>query len=349
MKIKTGILGCTGAVGQKLIALLSGHPDFEITEIAASEQSSGSTYESRVNWKESSPIPDSVKKMQIKKCEPELDAKVLFSGLDSSVAGEIEAQLAKAGYIVISNSKNHRMDEDVPLVIPEINQEHFHLLKFQIERWRSGGYIVTNPNCSTIALAISLYPIYKNFGLSRVIVTSMQAISGAGYPGVPSLDILGNIIPYIKDEEEKIESETLKILGAFEKGRINFADFKISASCNRVPVREGHLLSVSVETLKKATKEEIINSLYEIKNFGYNFSPEKVIDYSEDEFKPQPLTDANIDKGMRITIGRMRKCSVLDWKYSALGHNTIRGAAGAAILNAEWLLHNGYLERIEKQ
>lgn len=345
MKIKTGILGCTGAVGQKLIALLSSHPDFEITEIAASEQSAGKKYIDVVNWKEQIQIPEFVKSMIIKKCESGLDAKILFSGLDSSVAGEIEENFAKEGYIVVSNSKNHRMGDDVPLIIPEINFEHFDLISMQKKRWNSGGFIVTNPNCSTIALAISLYPVYKNFGLAKVIVTTMQAISGAGYPGVPSLDILGNVVPHIKDEEEKIQTEMLKIFGQYSENKISFADFKVSASCNRVPVRDGHTISVSFETKKKVSKEDIIKSFNDIKNFGYAFSPEKVIEYIDNPFRPQPLLDANLDKGMRVSIGNLRKCNVLDWKFTALGHNTIRGAAGAAILNAEWLLHNDFIER----
>jgi aspartate-semialdehyde dehydrogenase len=345
MKIKVGILGCTGAVGQKLIALLSNHPDFEISEITASEKSAGKKYIEAVNWKEQTHIPDRVKSMIIKKCAPPLNAKILFSGLDSSVAGKIEADFAKAGYIVVSNSKNHRMDNDVPLIIPEINSEHFKLIDTQKKRWKSGGFIITNPNCSTIALAISLYPIHKTFGLTKVIVTTMQAISGAGYPGVPSLDILGNIVPHIEDEEEKIQTEMLKILGKLEKGEISFANLKISASCNRVPVRDGHTLSVSFETKLKAKKEDIIKSFSKIKNFGFNFSPDKVIEYIDNPFRPQPLLDANADKGMRISIGNLRECNVLDWKYTALGHNTIRGAAGATILNAEWLIHNGYVER----
>lgn len=344
MKIKAGILGCTGAVGQKLITLLSNHPEFEISDIAASESSSGKLYENAVRWNESTPIPDKIKKMTVKKCKPGMNAKILFSGLDSTVAGKIEADFAKAGYIVVSNSKNHRMEKDVPLIIPEINFEHFKLIDLQKKRWNSGGFIVTNPNCSTIVLAVSLYPVYKYFGLNKVIVTSMQAISGAGYPGVPSLDILGNIIPHIKDEEEKIQTETLKIFGKFDKGEISFAEFNISASCNRVPVRNGHTLSVSFETKTKAKSEDIIKSFGKIKNLGFNFSPEKVIEYFDDPFRPQPLLDANSDKGMKVSIGNLRECNVLDWKFTALGHNTIRGAAGAAILNAEWLVHNGYIK-----
>lgn len=345
MKIKTGILGCTGTVGQKLISLLENHPVFEITEIAASKQSAGKPYKDVVNWKEQMPIPGKIKNLIVKKCKPGLDAEILFSGLDSSVAGEIEESFAKAGYIVVSNSKNHRMQDDVPLVIPEVNQEHFLLIDNQKKRWNSGGFIVTNPNCSVVALAVSLHPVYKNFGLTDVIVTTMQAISGAGYPGVPSLDILGNIIPHIKDEEEKVQTEILKLFGQINNNKISFADFNVSASCNRVPVREGHTLSVSFSTKRKTVRQEIIDSFTDIKNFGYTFSPEKVIKYTDDPFRPQPLSDANIDRGMRVTVGNLRECSVLDWKFTALVHNTIRGAAGAAILNAEWMLNNGYLER----
>ncbi|MFA5405278.1 MAG: aspartate-semialdehyde dehydrogenase, partial [Ignavibacteria bacterium] len=277
------------------------------------------------------------------------NAKILFSGLDSSVAGKIETEFAKAGYIVVSNSKNHRMEKDVPLIIPEINSEHFKLIDIQRKKWKSGGFIITNPNCSTIVLAIALFPIYKTFGLTKVIVTTMQAISGAGYPGVPSLDILGNVVPHIKDEEEKIQTEVLKILGKLENDRINYADFRVSASCNRVPVRDGHTISVSFETKTKAKKEEIIKAFGKIRNYNFEFSPNKVIEYTDNPFRPQPLLDANHDKGMRITTGNLRKCNVLDWKFTALGHNTIRGAAGAAILNAEWLIHNGYIERKRKK
>lgn len=348
MKIKVGILGCTGAVGQKFISLLNNHPQFEVTEIAASENSSGKKYKDIVRWKESLPIPASIENKIIKKCEPPLNCKILFSGLDSSVAGEIESNMADAGYIVVSNSKNHRMEKDVPLIIPEVNHKHFSLIKKQKARLKSGGFIVTNPNCSTIALAIALAPVYKKFGLKKVIVTTLQAVSGAGYPGVPSMDILGNVVPHISGEEEKIETETLKILGKYKSGKIEFADFAISASCYRVPVRDGHSLSVSFKTSKTATKKEIIESFKTIKNFNFNFSPEKVIEYTDEPFRPQPLLDLNTDKGMRITVGNLRKCNVLDWKFNVLGHNTIRGAAGAAILNAEWLVANGYVKEDSK-
>jgi aspartate-semialdehyde dehydrogenase len=343
-KIKVGVLGCTGTVGQKLITLLNNHPDFEVTEIAASENSAGKKYSEHVNWKQDVNIPDLVANMIIKKCEPGLDTKILFSGLDSSVAGEVETSMAKAGYIVVSNSKNHRMDDDVPLSIPEINELHFGIIEQQKKRWNSDGYIVTNPNCSVIVIAISLYPIYKKFGLKNVIVTTMQAISGAGYPGVASLDILGNVIPHIKDEEEKIEIEMMKILGDYKNDKINYANFKASVICNRVAVKDGHTTCISFETEKKATQEEIIECFNTVKPANYFTSPSKVIYYYDNPLRPQPMLDVNKDKGMAISVGNVRKCNVLDWKFTALGHNVIRGAAGAAILNAEYLLHKGYIK-----
>jgi aspartate-semialdehyde dehydrogenase len=342
-KIKIGILGCTGAVGQKLISLLYNHPMFEIAELAASENSAGKTFEKAVLWKEQIPIPSSVKSLIVKNCLPKFESKLLFSGLDSRVAGNIEMELAKYGYIIISNSKNHRMEESVPLIIPEVNSSHFGLIKSQKKKWNSEGFIVTNPNCSTIILAISLAPLYKKFGLKKIIVTTLQAVSGAGYPGVPSYDILGNVIPFIKDEEDKIEKETLKIFGKFKKNKITFADLKISALCNRVPVKNGHTLSVSVETEKKVPKEKILNSIVNFNktnNNSLHSSPKNIIDFFEQFDRPQPMFDINNHNGMGITIGNIRKCNVLDWKFTVLGHNLIRGAAGTAVLNAEWLIKN---------
>ena len=341
-KIKAGVLGCTGAVGQKLIALLDKHPLFEVTEIAASERSAGSIYENTVNWLEPNDIPGKIAGMKIKNCSPDLDCKVLFSGLDSKVAGEIESTMAESGYVVVSNSRNHRMFDDVPLIIPEINAEHYKLIDAQKQNNRK-GFIVTNPNCSTIVLCLSLYPVYKSFGLKKVMVTTMQAISGAGYPGVPSLDILGNVVPHIPDEEAKMETETLKIFGKYENGKINFADFKISAMCNRVPVRDGHTISVSFETEKKATADQILNSFDEYNTEFLKDTGIDVIRYFENPFRPQPILDAGKGNGMTVSVGNLRECRVLDWKYTALGHNTIRGAAGAAIINAEYLVKEGLL------
>ncbi|MGB9696933.1 MAG: aspartate-semialdehyde dehydrogenase [Ignavibacteria bacterium] len=340
-KIKVGVLGCTGSVGQKLVRLLSSHSLFEIAELAASESSAGKKYGDAVRWLEDEEIPEQIANLEVKLCTNDLKSKILFSALDSSVAGEIEAMLADKGYFVISNSKNHRMDTDVPLVIPEVNAFHFNLI--HIQKKRRKGFIVTNPNCSTIVLSLALVPLYYRFGLKRVSVTTMQAISGAGYPGVPSLNILGNIIPYIEGEEEKIETEILKILGKMENDFVRFADFKVSASCNRVPVRDGHLLSISFETEQKATEEEILASIFEFNHKVQKESGNTVLYYIAEKGRPQPLLDINRSGGMAVTIGNLRRCAVLDWKFTALGHNTIRGAAGAAIKNAEYLLKLGLI------
>lgn len=340
-KIKVGVLGCTGSVGQKLVRLLSSHPFFVITELAASETSAGKRYGNVVKWLENEEIPAKIANLEVKLCTNNLESKILFSALDASVAGEIETMLADSGYFVISNSKNHRMDADVPLVIPEVNASHLNLI--HIQKNRSKGFIVTNPNCSTIVLSLALIPLYRKFGLKRVSVTTMQAISGAGYPGVPSLDILGNIIPYIEGEEEKIETEILKIFGEVRNSSIKFADFKVSASCNRVPVRDGHLMSISFETERKATKEEILDSITEFNRKIQEESGNSVLHYITEKARPQPLLDVNRNNGMAVTIGNLRRCAVLDWKFTALGHNTIRGAAGAAIKNAEYLLKLGLI------
>ena len=344
MKIKVGILGCTGAVGQKFISLLKDHPVFEISELVASENSAGQQYKDRVNWKEAVPISDKTGNITIKKIGDPLDAKILFSGLDSSVAGEAETWYAEKGYAVVSNSKNHRMADNVPLVIPEVNNTHFKLIYSQESYIKSGGFIVTNPNCAIVVMAMTLYPIHRDFGLSKVMVTTMQAISGAGYPGVPSLDILGNVIPHIADEEKKVETEAQKILGVLSGNKIDFADFKVSASCNRVPVRDGHSMSVSFETKIKASKEEIVSSLRNFKGLGLASSPEEVLVYFDSSYRPQPLLDVNSGNGMTVSVGNLRECSILDYKMSAFGHNTIRGAAGAAILNAEFLFQAGYIK-----
>lgn len=345
MKIKAGILGCTGAVGQKFITLLQNHPIFEISELAASEKSAGKKYIDAVNWTESSPIPDKIKNKIVKKCIPDLNCKIVFSGLDSSVAGEIEDNFANAGYYVISNSRNHRMDEDVPLLIPELNPGHISLLIKQLKRRNSGGFIVTNPNCSTVVLCLSILPFLKSNKIEKILVSTMQAISGAGYPGVPSLDILGNVIPHIKDEEEKIQSEPLKIFGEYKNNKIIFSNIKISSMCNRVPVIDGHTLSVSVKLKNKTSIEKIISNIDSIKTEKLNSSPEKLIYYFSNPSRPQPSRDVNLGNGMSISIGNLRKCNILDYKYTALGHNTIRGAAGLAIMNAEFLLKKGLIKK----
>lgn len=337
-KIEVGILGCTGMVGQKLISLLCNHPLFQVTSIAASASSCGKIYSEHVNWKEAKDIPPDVGKMKIKECGDVLKEKILFSGLDSKVAGEFEESYAKNGHIVISNSKNHRMNNDVPLVIPEINADHLKLIETQKRKYNSSGFIVTNPNCTITVVAMALFPIYKKLGLSNVFVTSMQAISGAGYPGVSALDILGNVIPYIDGEEDKVETEMLKIFGKYNGNEIKFADFKVSAMCNRVPVLNGHTIAISFETREKADREYMVNLLSGYEDIGLPYKLQSVLRYFEDKRRPQPALDLLNGDGMVVSVGNLRKCNVLDWKFTAFGHNTIRGAAGASILNGEYIV-----------
>lgn len=338
--INVGILGCTGNVGQKLIALLQNHPVFRVTELVASEKSAGRTYAERAAWREQAELLPEIAETVIKAPYDSLDAKILFSGLDASVAGEIESYYANQGYIVVSNSRNHRMDADVPLIIPEINGCTLAMVESQESYRNSRGFIVTNPNCSTIVLALAVFPVFRDFGLTNLMVTTMQAISGAGYPGVPSMDILGNVVPYIASEEEKIEMELAKIFSSLS----NRPNFRISASCNRVPVRDGHTESIFFETIKPATREQIIESIGRYPQLNLKSSPEKVAVYIDDPSRPQPVLDVMRGNGMTVTVGNLRKSSVLDWKMTALGHNTVRGAAGAAILNAEYIVRQGYLK-----
>lgn len=347
-KIRVGVLGATGTVGQRFIQLLENHPWFELVEVAASEKSAGKTYceTMKGRWKISSEIPEYARKLLVKECIPNLDCEMVFSALDASVAGEIEENFANAGYVVSSNARNHRMDSDVPLLIPEVNPGHLKLIEVQKKRRKGRGFIVTDPNCSTIHLCLAIKPLEEKFGIEKIIVTTMQAISGAGYPGVPSIDVVDNLIPFIKGEEEKIEKEPLKIFGEFKENAIQNACFSISASCNRVNVSDGHTECVSIKLRKQAKKEEIENALKEfnpLKEMNLPSSPEKPIVLIEEEDRPQPRLDRNSEKGMASIVGRIRQCPVLDWKFTLLGHNTIRGAAGAAILNAELMKKEGYL------
>lgn len=344
-KISVGVLGATGSVGQKFIALLSDHPWFEITEVAASERSSGKKYKDAVNWILTSLLPKKVANMTVKDCTPNLNCQIAFSGLDSSVAGEIELSFAKAGYTVVSNSKNHRMDKDVPLLVPEINHEHLEIIKTQ----KFGkGCIVTNPNCSTIGLSLALKPLHDKFGLESVNVVTLQALSGAGYPGISSLDIIDNVIPFIYGEEGKVETEPLKILGEYKSGKIQDTKIRISAQCNRVAVMDGHTECVQVNLKKKATIEEIINAWENFKGIpqkrNFPTAPSKPIHYFDDQKYPQPKIHRNIDKGMAVSIGRLREDSLFDYKFVILSHNTVRGAAGGAILCAEMMVEDGYIK-----
>lgn len=344
-KTQVGILGATGSVGQRFIQLLSNHPWFEIAELAASDKSAGKKYFDAVNWIQNTPIPENIGNIVLKNCDTHLQSKIFFSALDSSVAGEIEKSLAEDGRLIISNAKNHRFDEDVPLIIPEVNPEHFKLINNQ----KSKGAIVTNPNCSTIGLCLALKPLHEKYGLKRVNVVTMQALSGAGYPGVSSLDIVDNVIPFISGEEEKMQTEPLKIFGSYSGNNIRFADIKISASCNRVAVIDGHTEIVQVELNKKAQPDEIISTWNEFRSLPQKLNlpsaPIKPIYYFYDEKYPQPKIHRDIDKGMATSIGRLRNCDLFDYKFVILSHNTIRGAAGGTILIAELMKVQNYMER----
>lgn len=340
-KIKVAVLGATGSVGQKFIQLLEDHPFFELTELGASGRSAGKKYKDVVNWFMTSPIPEGIGDLIVKNCEPPFESRIVFSGLDSSVAGEIEENFANAGYIVVSNSRNHRFDLDVPLLIPEVNGDHLQLLSIQ----KYNGAIVTNPNCSTIGMVMALKPLFDNFGLESVNVVTMQALSGAGYPGVSGLDSTDNVIPFISGEEEKLETEPLKILGKFNGSGIDLTDIKISASTNRVPVLDGHTESIQVKLKSKATKEDILRVWNEFsaetQDLALPFAPIKPIHYFTEARYPQPRLHRNIDKGMATSIGRLRECNIFDYKFTVLSHNTVRGAAGGAILCAELMVKKG--------
>jgi aspartate-semialdehyde dehydrogenase len=337
---KIGILGATGVIGQRFIQLLENHPWFEITWLAASDKSSGKTYGEATKWKLDTPLPARIAGMMVSPASPEGAPKVIFAALDSDIARELEPKFAAAGCAVISNSSAFRMQADVPLVIPEVNADHLDLLETQGWRKQSGGYIVTNPNCSAIGLVLALKPLADRFGLESVFVSTMQAVSGAGYPGVASLDILGNVVPYIKSEEEKLEEETLKLLGKLSGKIVKPLNARVTAHCNRVPVEDGHTESVSIKLATRATREEILAAWSEfapLASYALPIAPAQPIEWVSADDRPQPRLDRMRGKGMAATVGRLRPCSLLDWKFTVLSHNTIRGGAGAAVLNGEFL------------
>ena len=352
MKLPIGILGATGVVGQRFIQMLERHPWFEVAWLAASDRSEGKTYAEATRWRLKTPIPANVAAMKVSPATPEGAPKIVFAALDSSIAAELEPRFAEAGCSVVSNSSALRMQADVPLVIPEVNSGHIKLIDHQAWRKKSGGFVVTNPNCSAIGLVLALAPLKQRFGLEAVMAVTMQAVSGAGYPGVASLDILGNVIPYIRNEEEKMEEETLKLLGQLNGTKVIPAAFAMSAQCNRVAVEDGHTESVSVQLKTKAKPEEIIAAWNgyrsEPQELKLPSAPEHPVVYLEANDRPQPRFDVDLGAGMTTAIGRLRSCGVLDWKFTVLSHNTIRGAAGAAVLNAELLKARGYLDRQQK-
>ncbi len=348
-----GILGATGAVGQRFIQLLADHPWFNITWLAASDRSAGKTYAEACSWRLDTPLPRRIAEMVMQPNTPESATnlpRIIFSSVDAPIARELEPRFAAAGCAVISNSSAFRMGADVPLVVPEVNEAHLDVIEAQATRKTSGGYLVTNPNCCAIGLVLPLAPLHQRFGIDKLFVSTMQAVSGAGYPGVASLDILGNVIPHIKNEEEKLQEEVAKLLGGLrvegENARgFQLADLTVSAMCNRVPVLEGHTECVSVKLRKPATREEILDawkSFQPLSGRGHEglhlpSAPLHPVVYMEGETRPQPKLDLNRGHGMTTTVGRLRPCSIFDWKFTLLSHNTVRGAAGAAILNAEIL------------
>ena len=346
-KIPVGILGATGMVGQRFVQMLEHHPWFEVAWLAASDRSEGRLYGEAARWKMKTPMPSNVAKMKISPATPDGATKIIFAALDASIAAEIEPRFAAAGCIVVTNSSALRMQSDVPLVIPEVNPDHIQMVECQSWRKKSGGFVVTNPNCSAIGLVMALKPLQNEFGLKTVMAVTMQAVSGAGYPGVASLDILGNVIPYIRNEEEKMEEETLKLLGKLNGSKIIPAAFAMSAQCNRVAVEDGHTESISVRLKTKAKPEEIIAAWNDYRaepqELKLPSAPERPVIYLEAADRPQPRFDVDLGAGMTTAIGRLRPCGVLDWKFTVLSHNTIRGAAGAAVLNAELLKASGYL------
>jgi aspartate-semialdehyde dehydrogenase len=340
--IPVGILGATGMVGQQFIALLAGHPWFKVDWLGASQRSEGKAFRDAAAWRLPSHLPDEVAGRTVEAATPGRAPKLVFSGLDSSVAGDIEADFARAGHIVVSNARNYRMEPTIPLLVPEINADHLALLDAQGAAFGWKGRIVTNPNCAVVVIAMALAPL-RQFGLRTTMVTTLQAISGAGYPGVASWDILGNIIPHIGGgEEEKIETELNKILGSLSRGLVDAHPVKLSATTTRVPVQNGHTASVSVGLDHSPPPQAIIDAWTSFRGrpqaLDLPSAPAQPVVYLTEANRPQPILDVNRDGGMTVTVGRLRPCPLFDYKFVALGHNTIRGAAGAAILNAE-LMH----------
>jgi aspartate-semialdehyde dehydrogenase len=343
-KIRVGILGATGTVGQRFCQLLEDHPQFEITALAASERSAGKLYSEACPWKLSSPMPENVRNIEVRAIEPDLECDLVFSSLPGAIAREAEDAFARAGYPVISNSSCFRMDEDVPLIIPEINHEHLGLIEFQRQkRGYDKGFIITNPNCAVMSFAPPLAALHEHFGVESVVVTTLQAVSGAGYPGVASLDIIDNVIPHIAGEEPKAETEAQKILGKLEGETIVKAEFVVSVQCFRVAVTDGHTAAVRVNLRDSPTLEEVNSTLANYKGLDLHSSPGNFMLVSEEPSRPQPKLDRDNGEGMSITVGRIFPDNIFDYRFVSLSHNTVRGAAGAAVLNAELLVDKKYI------
>lgn len=350
-KVRVGVLGATGAVGQRFVQLLEGHPWFELVAVAASERSAGKSYGEACTWKLDTPMPAATRDLVVRPVEPGLECDVVFSALDAAVAGPVEEAFARAGCAVLSNSRNHRMDPDVPLLVPEVNPGHAALIAVQRKQrgWR--GFIATNPNCATATLVLALAPLAERFGLKAVAVTTLQAISGAGYPGLPSLDIVGNVIPFIAGEEEKIERETKKILGSLGEGAGSVTPHPVvvSATTTRVPVVDGHTASVFVTLGTDPGLDALRDAFRSFRGApqerGLPSAPAHPTLVVDEDDRPQPRLDIGRERGMASIVGRIRRCELMGYKFVVLGHNTIRGAAGAALLNAELLKSEGLLGR----
>ncbi|MFQ6101172.1 MAG: aspartate-semialdehyde dehydrogenase [Anaerolineae bacterium] len=346
-KIPVGVLGATGTVGQRFVQLLADHPWFEVTALAASGRSAGQRYADACHWLLPTSIPDGVCDLVVQPVEPELDCPLVFSALPSAVAGPVEERFAQAGYAVCSNAAAHRLDADVPLLIPEVNPDHMTLISVQQRRHGWKGFIVTSANCSATQLALALKPLQDAFGLRKLSVVTLQAVSGAGYPGVPSMDILGNVIPFIGGEEDKVEREPPKLLGRLQNGRVADAPLVISAQCNRVAVRDGHTECVSAEFERKPEADEVIAALKEFRGppevAGLPSSPTQPILVRRETDRPQPIRDRDAGRGMSVVVGRVRACPIFGVKFVLLGHNTLRGAAGGSIHNAELLVAQGWI------
>jgi len=345
-KIEVGILGATGMVGQHFIKFLQGNPWFDLKWLGASDRSAGKKYKDAMTW-HLGVVPDSVADLTVDECKPGHAPRLVFSSMDASVALEIEREFAQAGHVVVSNSRNHRMERDVPLLVPEINPDHLKLIPAQQRARGWKGQIVTNPNCSTIVLTMGLAPL-KQFGITKIITTTLQAVSGAGYPGVASMDIMGNVVPFIGGEEEKMQQETQKIMGEFRGDHIEPLAAKVSAHCNRVAVVDGHTVTVSVEFSSKPSEADLRHAIDSFTALPQQrelpSAPPRPVIYMPEADRPQPRQDAERERGMAAFVGRLRPCTVLDYKFVAMAHNTVRGAAGAAVLNAELMHSEGMLD-----
>ncbi len=347
-KLDVAVLGATGSVGQRYIELLENHPNFRLAEVVGSERSAGKRYGDAADWRLSAAPTKEAAGMELKHPEEPVQSPVVFCSLPGGIARETELKLASEGHYVFSNARDNRMDDDVPLMIPEVNWEHATAIKVQQQnRGFSKGFVVTNPNCSTIHLVLALKPIWDAFGIEQCMVTTMQAVSGAGYPGVPSLDMIDNVVPYIGGEEEKMESESRKLLGSFNGNGFEYADLLMSAQCNRVPVRHGHLETVNLKLGTKASAGEVMEVLRSFRGrpqaLNLPSAPEAPVIVRDQADRPQPALDRDAANGMASVVGRVRDCPIFGIKFVVLGHNTIRGAAGASILNAEMLLADGYM------